>query len=189
MSYSNKTQTQSPGVAVNMPDSSRGTLYMAGGAAALIAAALVIVEMIGFIATGSLPTTVEGWFALLQDNRLLGLVDLYLLEIVAWALFVPMFLALYKALKKANESYMIIATALAFVGIADYIATNAAFNMLYLEPPVCGRDDRCTAVSVTLGRAGRAGREPGRRLQHGAPPRVGRRPDHFRRDAEEHCFR
>ncbi len=28
---------------------------------------------------------------------------------------------------------MAIAAALAFVGIADYIATNAAFNMLYLS--------------------------------------------------------
>ena len=154
MSYSNKTQMQSPGVAVNMPDSSRGSLYMAGGAAALIAAALVIVEMIGFIATGSLPTTVEGWFALLQDNRLLGLVDLYLLEIVAWALFVPMFLALYKALKKANESYMIIATALAFVGIADYIATNAAFNMLYLSDQyVAATTDAQRSLLLSAGQA------------------------------------
>ncbi len=91
---------QSPGATVALPDRSWGSLYRAGGVAALLAVALVLVEMIGFIASGTLPTTVEGWFTLLQDNRLLGLVDLYLLEIIAWALFVPMFLALYKALKQ-----------------------------------------------------------------------------------------
>ena len=129
-------------------------LYRAGGAAALIAAVLVVIEMIGFIATGSLPTTVEGWFALLQDNRLLGLVDLYILEIVAWALFVPMFLALYKALRKVNESYMIIAIALAFVGIADYIATNAAFNMLYLSDQyVAAPTDAQRSLLLSAGQA------------------------------------
>jgi hypothetical protein len=133
MSLFGKTHLQSPKRVVTIPNSPGGSLYRAGGAAALIAVALVLVEMIGFIASGPLPTTVDGWFTLLQDNRLLGLVDLYLLEIVAWVLFVPMFLALYKSLKNVNDSYLIIATALAFVGIADYIATNAAFNMLYLS--------------------------------------------------------
>lgn len=133
MSLFAKTHMQSSGVAIALPDPSWNSLYRAGGAAALVAMALIILEMIGFIASGTLPTTVADWFALLQNNRLLGLVDLYLLEIIAWALFVPLFLALYKALRQANESYMAIAAALAFVGIADYIATNAAFNMLYLS--------------------------------------------------------
>ena len=133
MSLSGKTGVQSSEAIVAPFDPSRVRLYQAGGAAAFVAVALVFVEMIGFIASSPLPTTVESWFTLLQDNRLMGLVDLYLLEIIAWALFVPMFLALYKALKHVNESYMAIAAVLAFVGIADYIATNAAFNMLYLS--------------------------------------------------------
>lgn len=133
MNLFGKTRVQSSGEAIAIFDPSWRSLYRAGGAAALIAAALVLVEVIGFIVSGPQPTTVAGWFTLLQGNRLLGLVDLYLLEIVAWALFVPMFLALYKALRQANESYLAIAMAIAFVGIADYIATNAAFNMLYLS--------------------------------------------------------
>lgn len=133
MNVSGKTGVRPSGEAAVRVDPSWRSLYRAGGAAAFIAVALVLIEMIVFIASGPLPTTVSGWFNLLQGNRLLGLVDLYLLEIIAWALFVPMFLALYKALRAANESYLAIAIALAIIGIADYIATNAAFNMLYLS--------------------------------------------------------
>lgn len=133
MNLSSQAHVPSPRNDVVIPGPSWRSLYLAGAASALIVAALLLIEMICFIISGPLPITVAGWFALLQSNRLLGLVDLYLLEIIAWALFIPLFLAMYKALKQANESYLIIATAVAFVGIADYIATNAAFNMLYLS--------------------------------------------------------
>ena len=133
MSVFRKKIERSPIEVTATPDPSWRSLNTAGGAAALIAVVLVIIEMVGFAATGTLPNTVAGWFELLQDNRLLGLIDLYVLEIVAWALFIPVFLALYRALKPVNESYMAIATAMAFIGIADYIATNAAFNMLNLS--------------------------------------------------------
>jgi hypothetical protein len=44
-----------------------------------------------------------------------------------------MFLALYAALRRASESFMAIATTLAFVGIALYFASNTAFSMLSLS--------------------------------------------------------
>jgi hypothetical protein len=107
-------------------------LYKVGGAAALIVTVLLTIEIIVFTAY-PLPSTVIGYFTLLQSDKLLGLLDLYLLEILAYALFVPMFLALYVALRRANESYMALATTLAIIGIAVFLATNNPFSMLSLS--------------------------------------------------------
>jgi hypothetical protein len=105
-------------------------LYRIGGAAALLAGVFYVIEIIGVIATGPPPLTVIGWFTLLQHDRLRGLFDLFLLDLVVTALFVPMFLALYVVLRRANPSLMALATILAFVGIAVYFASNTAFSML-----------------------------------------------------------
>ncbi len=113
-------------------DSRWKSLYRVGGAAALITAVLIAIEIIVFTAYPP-PSTVIGYFTLFQSNRLIGLLDLYLLEIPAYALFVPMFLALYAALRRANESYMALATTLAIIGIAVFLATNNPFSMLSLS--------------------------------------------------------
>jgi hypothetical protein len=117
---------------VEIADSNWKSLYKFGGAAALIVAVLFPIQIIVMIAY-PLPSTVIGYFTLFQSNRLIGLLDLYLLEIPAYALFVPMFLALYAALRRANESYMALATTLAIIGIAVFLATNNPFSMLSLS--------------------------------------------------------
>lgn len=61
------------------------------------------------------PSTVTDYFALFQNSKLIGLLDFYLLEFLACALFVPMFLAIYIAIRRANESYMALALTLALV--------------------------------------------------------------------------
>jgi hypothetical protein len=110
------------------------SLYRVGGAAALIAAALEIAAaLIGVISSytsGPPPTTVIGWYTLLQHNRFLGLVDLGFFDIATIALLVPMVLAVYIALRRASASFMAIATTLYFVGIAVYLATETAFSLL-----------------------------------------------------------
>jgi hypothetical protein len=113
-------------------DSDWNDLYKAGGAAALVVALLLLIEIVVFVAV-PLPGTAIDYFRLLQGNRLIGLVDLYLLETLAYILYVPLFLALYLALRRANESYMALALALAGIGIAVFLATNNPFAMLSLS--------------------------------------------------------
>ncbi len=113
-------------------DSGRLSFYKIGGAAALIVAVLLPIEIIVFIVY-PLPITVIGYFKLFQSNRLLGLLNLYLLEIPTYALFVPMFLALYVALRRVNETRMALATTFAIIGIAVFLATNNPFSMLSLS--------------------------------------------------------
>jgi hypothetical protein len=107
-------------------------LYKVGGMAALIIAVLLLCEIIVF-AVWPQPSTVIGYFTLFHDNWLVGLLDLDLLGMVAYVLFVPVILALYIALRRSSESCMLVATALFFVGISAFFATNTAFPMLSLS--------------------------------------------------------
>lgn len=114
------------------------SLYRLGGTAALIIVALVIVQIIFFVVWpppgfGSDVSTVMGYFTLLQNNRLLGLLHLDLLLMIDYVLLLLMFLALYIVLRRVSQSLMAIAMALVFVGIAAYFPSNTAFSMLSLS--------------------------------------------------------
>jgi len=122
------------GALVAMPavDPTWKSLYTVGGAAALISAVFLPIQIIVFIAF-PLPDSVIGWFMLFQHNRLVGLVDLDLLLVADNVLLVPILLALYVALKPTSQSIMALGTTLGFVGLALFIASNPAFAMLSLS--------------------------------------------------------
>jgi len=107
-------------------------LYRVGGAAALTIVGIMVVQIIVFIASPP-PSTVLGYFTLFHKNALLGLLSLDLLYVVDNALVVPLYLALYAALRQVSPSFMVIALALGLVGIAAYFASNTAFEMLSLS--------------------------------------------------------
>lgn len=112
------------------------SLSTVGGAAALVAGVLFrrnIAAEVGLITGKMTPFTVTNWFALLQSNRLLGLVQLNILDLVNYTFIALMFLALYVVLKGVNKSCMAIAMPLGLVGIAVYFASNTAFSMLSLS--------------------------------------------------------
>lgn len=107
-------------------------LYRIGGMAAILAAVLLLIEIIVFTIWPQ-PTTAIGHFTLIESNKFIGLIDFYLLEFIAYILFIPMFFAIYVALKRFNESYMALAIILAIVGITIFLATNNPFSMLSLS--------------------------------------------------------
>jgi len=113
-------------------DSHWHLLYRIAGAAALISVVIVLLEIIRFIAWPP-PSTVVGWFALFQNNKLLGLLSLELLIVVGNVLAIPVYLAFYIALRRASVSFMAIATAVGLVGIAAIFAARPIFEMLYLS--------------------------------------------------------
>lgn len=113
-------------------DSKWRSLYKVGGISAILAAVLLLMEIIVFMIWPQ-PATVLDYFTLLQINKIIGLMDFYLLEFIAYILFIPMFLAIYIALRRFNESYTIIAISLAILGIAIFLATNNSFSMLSLS--------------------------------------------------------
>jgi hypothetical protein len=112
--------------------SSWRTLYRAAGVAALITAVLIPIQIAVFIAY-PFPDTVAGWFRLLHDNPLAGLVDLDLLLVVDNVLLVVIALAVYVALRQASPSVTTMATGLWLLAIVLVIAANPAVQMLSLS--------------------------------------------------------
>lgn len=110
------------------------TLYRIGGVAALISAVFIPIQVIVFLAwPPPLEGTAKDWFALFQDNRLVGLIDLDVLLVADNVLLIPLMLAFYVLLRRTSESIMAGAVAFGMVGIALFIASNPAFEMLSLS--------------------------------------------------------
>ena len=95
----------------------------------LVTIALYLSEFL-FIPREKYPISTEDWFSLFQTSKLLGLFYLNALDIFSVALLGVMFLALYKLLKRANESYIAIAGFFAFLGIAVFIVPRVAMLSL-----------------------------------------------------------
>jgi hypothetical protein len=108
------------------------TLHRVGGMAALAFLMLIPIQMVVFFVWPP-PNSVIGWFALFQDNALVGLLDMDLLLIVDYLLLIGVFSALWASLRRANESLMAIALILQLVATATYLASTVAFEMLTLN--------------------------------------------------------
>ena len=114
------------------PDPAYGSLYRLAGVAALSVAFLTVFEIIAFVFFPQ-PTTVHGWFILFQTHPIVGVLDFWGLEVLMYAMFAIVFLALYVAIRKVNQSGMAIALISALLGIAIFFATNNPFSMLSLS--------------------------------------------------------
>jgi hypothetical protein len=113
-------------------DTGWGTLYRVGGTASLAAVALIVLAVMVFLAWPP-PTSIEQWFALFQRNGFLGLLDLDLLLVASYVVLIPLYLALYVALRRVSPSLMAMAVAFNLVGAALILAVNPAAAMLSLS--------------------------------------------------------
>jgi hypothetical protein len=128
-------------------------LYKVAGFSALITAALIVVQMVVYILWPP-PSNASDYFQLFQDNALLGFLSLDLLYLIDNVLLIPVLLALYAALRKTNESAMLIGTALGFLGIAALFASNTSANMYYLsEQHAAAVSDAGRAALLAAGEA------------------------------------
>jgi hypothetical protein len=129
------------------------TLYRAAGVAALVTAVLVPIQLAVFMAY-PFPDTVTGWFELLQDNPLAGLVDLDLLLVVDNVLLLVIALALYVALRPTSPSVTTMATGLWVLAIAMFITSNPALEMLSLSGRFAAATSEAQrSVAVAAGQA------------------------------------
>jgi hypothetical protein len=128
-------------------------LYKIGGAAALFSVAIILIQLIVFIAWGQ-PETAIGWFTLFEDNEIAGLLAFELLLIVSVAVGIATTLALYIALRRVNESLMVIALALGLLEATAFILARPTFEMLYLsEGYAAASTDAQRAMFLAAGEA------------------------------------
>lgn len=102
-----------------------------GGVAALSAAVLTLGEVFLFVIFPQ-PYSVTAWFTLFQENKLIGLLEFWGLEVPMYIMFALVFLAFYFLLRKNNSSFMVIALIFALLGVTIFLATNNPFSMLSL---------------------------------------------------------
>ena len=141
--FTDSHKTTSHEHAVARPDDTtdprwRG-LYKISGVAALIGVALIPVQIV-VLAVWPPPAAALGFFELFERNWLLGLLSLDLLYLLQNVLLVLIYLSLYVALRRINESLMTVALALGLVGIAAYFPSNTAFEMLDLSNRYAGAE-------------------------------------------------
>jgi hypothetical protein len=117
---------------VETADSAYKSLYRLGGAAALVVVVLILGVVIGFTVYPQ-PSTVSDWFELFQSNKVIGLLDFWGLEVPMYAMFALVFLALYVALREADQGRMAIAITFSLLGVGIFLATNNPFSMLSLS--------------------------------------------------------
>ncbi len=117
---------------MNNPDTHWNWLYKIGGAAALLTAVFIPVQITVFLVNPP-PESVTGWFELFRSSPLVGLLNLDLLLVADQVLSMLVFLALYVALRRYKESFMTIGLALGLVSMVLFIAANPAFAMLSLS--------------------------------------------------------
>lgn len=118
-------------ISLQPEDPSRAALLRAGGLASLLVALVTVIEVVLFTLFPP-PETVAAWFGLFLDSPLLGLLSFWGLEILMYAMFILVFLALYAVLAGVSRSGMSVALVLSLLGSGIFFATNNPFTMLTL---------------------------------------------------------
>ena len=107
-------------------------LYKLAGAATLIMVLLIPIQIVIYSLWPTPETAMES-FALLQANKLAGLLSLELTYILSNMLSIPVYLAFYVALRRVNQTLMAVATAAGLIAIALTFTARPAFDLLFLS--------------------------------------------------------
>jgi len=109
-----------------------GGLYRTGAIASLISLVFFPAQIAIFF-TNPYPTDIQGWFALLANKPLVGMVELDLFLVIDEILVLLIFLALFAALREKNSSVMLWATTFGLASVVLFITSNPVFAMLSLS--------------------------------------------------------
>jgi len=113
------------------------SIYTLGGIATIIALIGILVDVIiGNITGGNLlalPQTAIERFAQFHDNKLLGLYNLDLLNIINQMILIPAIIALYIVHRNVDKGYGFLALIVFLFGSVIMVANNTALPMLELS--------------------------------------------------------
>jgi hypothetical protein len=110
-------------------------LYRIGGIASLLLAGLIAFAVIAYFIWPYTPgfASTEDIFITLQTDRLGALFSLDVMMLVTAPVDIFLFIALYAALKRINESYALIALVLGLMSITLLIPTKPLSELIYLS--------------------------------------------------------
>jgi hypothetical protein len=118
---------------IEITDSSWNGFYKISGVATLVMMLFFLFDIICWITLGPYPVNAEGWFTLLQNNSLVGLLLLSFPTLFGMMLYYLTFLALFSTLRQVNKAYAALAALFAFVGLTILLMTNMSYSMVHLS--------------------------------------------------------
>ena len=118
------------------------------GAWCSFASVVMIVVQIPIYVVWPPPESTAGFFALLLDNPVLGLVSLDVFYVVSNALMYLVYLALAVVLWRVSRSAVVIALAFCVVGIAAYMSSTRPVEMLVLAHAYADADASGTRTAL-----------------------------------------
>ena len=133
------------------------SIYVIGGTATILSLAAVTLDIFIGSAMGvnlsELPQTAVERFAQFQQNAWLGLYNLDLLNTVNQLISVPVYFALYAALRKSNKPYALLALIIFLLGTAIFVSNNTALPMLELSRKYALADESQKNLLAAAGEA------------------------------------
>lgn len=116
-----------------MTSSSWRSLYRMSGVVTMLMMVLFLSDTICWFAFGPVPGNAEGWFTLLQNKRIQGLLLLSFPTLFGIMLYYLTFFGLYGTLRQVNAAYASLAALFAFVGLAIVVVTHMGYPLVYLS--------------------------------------------------------
>jgi len=104
-----------------------------GGTACFILLAYSLLTIMIMTLMGGPPDTIEQVFAILNENRISGLLRLDVLTVFVMPLYYLLFYSLYIALKNSDQALAAFSMILAFAGVTLFLATPSVFSYLHLS--------------------------------------------------------
>lgn len=133
------------------------SVYILGGVAAILSLVAVVADIVIGSSTGGnlsqLPQTAVERFSQFQQNALLGLYNLDLLNAVNQLISIPVYLALYAALRKTNKPYAVFGLIIFLLGTTIFVANNTSLPMLELSNKYAAADEPQKALLAAAGEA------------------------------------
>ncbi|MBN2676793.1 MAG: hypothetical protein JXR32_01880, partial [Anaerolineaceae bacterium] len=105
----------------------------AGGIAAFLQLACVMITMIVIFTVGGEPASVEEYFSLFQNDRLIGLLRSDIPSLFTAGLYFLTLFGLYAALRKEHAGSVTLATALGVSGVILWLGSHSLLSMLSLS--------------------------------------------------------
>jgi hypothetical protein len=124
--------TQNPTVDEGTVQAQWKRLYRLGGAFALAAAVLFLSDIVVMLSGLMGPASAGEWFALMQRDRLAGVLDLFFSDLLGLTLLIPFAFSLYGILRRTNAVYAALAAVAFFVGLGIVFAVNPNYSLLAL---------------------------------------------------------
>ncbi len=129
-------------------------LYAIGGISAMVLLLYSLATMLILILIGGQPESAREGFAMLQENKLTGLLRLDILAIAVMPLYYVIFLAIYGSLRSMREGLAAVATLLVFAGLTLFLATPSAFSWIALSDKyAAAMDEAQKAMLLASGEA------------------------------------